>query len=52
MQVGGGIFLAVGLLGGAIVGTLLGQPSKGLVFGLAVGIACAVALSLWDARRR
>ena len=42
---GGGIFIAIGTVGGAIVGGLMGQPSVGLLAGLALG--AAAALLIW-----
>jgi hypothetical protein len=44
-QVGGGIFLAIGPIAGLAIGTVLGQPSLGLVAGIAAGIA--LALFVW-----
>ena len=41
----GGIFMAIGMLGGAIVGIFAGQPSAGMVIGLALG--GAAALYVW-----
>lgn len=41
----GGFLLAMSLMVGTIVGLLLGQPSIGLLAGLAAG--SAVALFLW-----
>lgn len=52
MQMGGGFLVTAGLLGGAIVGTMLGQSSAGLVVGLILGVAGAVLLGVWDARRK
>jgi len=48
---GGGIFMAVGTLGGAILGGLLGQPSAGLLIGLASGVGIGVILWLADRAR-
>lgn len=45
-----GAFIALAVVGGAILGALLGQPSAGVVAGAGVGIA--VALLLWLADRR
>jgi len=42
---GGGIFIALGTLGGAIVGGLMRQPSAGLLAGL--GLGALVALLIW-----
>lgn len=48
---GGGIFMAIGTLGGAIVGGLLGQPSAGLLIGLGGGVLISVVLFLADRAR-
>jgi hypothetical protein len=40
-QFGGGIFLAITPIAGLAAGTFLGQPSAGLVAGIAGGIALA-----------
>ncbi|MBC2778417.1 hypothetical protein [Parasphingopyxis marina] len=37
--IGGGVFLAIGPIAGLAAGTVLGQPSAGLVAGIAAGIA-------------
>ena len=50
--VAGGIFIAIGLLGGAIIGTLKGQSSIGMVTGLGLGILAAVLVWLYDRTRR
>jgi len=47
---GGGIWIAVGAIGGAVIGRFLGQPSAGLVIGAGLGIVIAVALWLVDRR--
>lgn len=47
---GGGIWIAVGAIAGAVVGAYLGQPSAGLVIGSGSGILVAVALWLADRR--
>lgn len=41
----GGVFIAFGIIAGAIIGGVLGQPSIGLIAGLALG--CAIALLIW-----
>jgi hypothetical protein len=51
-RTGGGIFIAIGLIGGTIIGVVYGQPSLGLVAGLGAGIVVAGLLALWEARRR
>lgn len=48
---GGGILLAIGSIGGAIVGTVMGQPSIGLVAGVVLGALGATAIWLWDKAR-
>ncbi len=47
----GGIFIAIGMLGGAIVGVIVDQPSAGMVIGLGLGIAAAVVTWLIDSKR-
>jgi hypothetical protein len=42
---GGGVFIAIGAIVGAIGGGLMGQPSAGLLAGLALG--ALVALLIW-----
>jgi hypothetical protein len=46
----GGFIIAVAILAGTIIGGLMNQPSIGLLAGLAIGVA--VALALWLADRR
>ena len=48
---GGGIFIAFLTLAGAIGGGYLGQPSIGLLAGLACGGALATLLWLFDRKR-
>ena len=50
-RLAGGIFVALGLLIGAILGVALDQPSAGLVIGMAVGSMIAVAVWLFDRKR-
>lgn len=45
----GGVFLALGTIGGVIVGATIGEPSAGFLVGLAIG--AAAALLVWLARR-
>jgi formate/nitrite transporter FocA (FNT family) len=47
----GGIFIAIGMLAGAIVGVLIDQPSAGMVGGFGLGVAAAVVLWLVDSKR-
>jgi hypothetical protein len=50
-RLAGGIFIAIGLLAGAIAGVALDQPSAGMVIGMGVGAAIAVAVWLLDRKR-
>ena len=50
-RLAGGIFIAIGMLGGAIVGVVVDQPSAGMVIGLGIGIAAAAITWLIDSRR-
>ena len=43
-----GFFIAVAVVAGAILGTIFGQPSLGVVGGAALGILAALALWLQD----
>jgi len=47
----GGCFLTLGLLGGFVAGILLRNPMQGVLVGLAVGTALALAVWLIDRRR-
>jgi len=49
-QRGGGIFIAFGLVAGAVGGMLAGQPSVGLLAGLGVGLLAAILLAVRDRR--
>jgi hypothetical protein len=49
-RLAGGIFVALGLLLGAIGGIALNQPSLGMVTGFGVG--CAIALVIWFIDRK
>lgn len=51
-SVGGGIFIAIGMLVGAIVGVAVNQPSAGMIIGLGSGIAVAVVIWLIDSKRK
>ena len=50
-RLAGGIFIAIGMLGGAVVGVVMDQPSAGMVIGLGIGIAAAALTWLIDSRR-
>jgi Na+/proline symporter len=47
----GGIFIAIGLIGGVIAGVYYDQPSAGMVAGLALGAGAALVTWLIDRRR-
>lgn len=47
----GGIFIAIGMLGGAIVGVMMDQPSAGMVIGLGLGFAAAGLVWFIDSKR-
>jgi hypothetical protein len=47
----GGIFLTIGILGGAGWGVAAGAPMKGVLIGTGLGIAAALLLWLIDRRR-
>jgi hypothetical protein len=51
-RLAGGIFIAVGLLIGAIVGVAMDQPSAGLVIGMGIGSFIAVLIWFIDRKRR
>ncbi|NRD89441.1 hypothetical protein C8024_08250 [Sphingopyxis sp. BSNA05] len=46
---GGGIFIAIGAIAGAFIGGYMGQPSAGLLAGLALGVLAAL-LIWWQGR--
>lgn len=46
----GGVFFAVGLIGGVVVGTLYGQPSIGMIVGAGVGLLLIGLVWLLDRR--
>jgi hypothetical protein len=50
-RLAGGIFIALGLLLGAIAGVVMDQPSAGMVIGLGIGAAIALAVWLIDRKR-
>ncbi|MET1113084.1 MAG: hypothetical protein ABWX67_16320 [Allosphingosinicella sp.] len=45
-----GFILAISILGGAVAGTIVGQPSIGFLAGLTAGVA--IALLFWLSERR
>lgn len=47
----GGIFIAAGMLIGAMIGIYIGQPSAGMVIGLATGAGLAAIVWLFDRKR-
>lgn len=51
-RLAGGIFIAFGLLIGAIVGVAVDQPSAGAVIGMAIGSAVALVIWFIDRKRR
>ncbi|MES2097103.1 MAG: hypothetical protein V4459_10125 [Pseudomonadota bacterium] len=46
----GGFLIALGLIGGAVVGAVRGQPSLSLLIGGGLGVALALAVWLVDRR--
>ena len=50
-RVAGGIFVALGLLLGAIVGVAVDQPSAGMIIGMGIGAVIAVGVWLFDRKR-
>jgi gas vesicle protein len=50
-RVAGGIFVALGLLLGAIVGVAVDQPSAGMIIGMGIGAVIAVVVWLFDRKR-
>ena len=51
MPLAGGCLLTVCILAGFPLGLAIGNPMKGILIGLGVGIVLAVALWLIDSRR-
>jgi hypothetical protein len=51
-RLAGGIFIAFGLLIGAIIGVAMDQPSAGAVIGMAIGSMIAVLVWIMDRKRR
>ena len=50
-RLAGGIFIALGLLVGAIGGIIVNEPSAGMVTGMGVGAAIALLVWITDRRR-
>jgi hypothetical protein len=50
-RLAGGIFIALGMLGGAIIGVVMRQPSAGMVIGFGIGAAIAAAVWFFDRKR-
>jgi hypothetical protein len=50
-KLAGGIFVAIGMLGGAVVGVIMDQPSAGMVIGLGLGIVAATITWWIDSKR-
>lgn len=48
----GGVLIALGALAGAAIGLVLGEPTPGLLIGLALGSLAAVLVWLRDLRTR
>jgi uncharacterized membrane protein len=46
----GGCLIAGGIMLGAIIGVMIGESSAGLLIGLGIGVAGAVAMVLMDRR--
>jgi uncharacterized protein YqgC (DUF456 family) len=50
-KIGGGIFIAIGMLAGAVCGIYLEQPSAGMVIGFVSGALVALAIWAIDSKR-
>jgi hypothetical protein len=50
-RLAGGIFIALGLLFGAIGGVAMNQPSAGMIIGFGTGVAIALLVWLFDRKR-
>ena len=51
-RLAGGIFIAFGLLIGAIIGVAMDQASAGTVIGMAIGTVIAMVIWIMDRKRR
>ncbi|CAN5506114.1 hypothetical protein BH09PSE4_BH09PSE4_17860 [soil metagenome] len=49
--ISGGVPLMIGMLGGAAIGFMVGEPTACFLIGTALGIAAATAIWLVDRRR-
>lgn len=47
----GGFFIALGLIAGLVIGTLLQEPTIGLLAGFGLGVGMTVLIWLIDRRR-
>lgn len=50
--IAGGALIALGALGGAVIGFIAGQPTPGLLIGLGTGASLSLLIWLGDRRRR
>jgi len=50
-RLAGGIFIALGLLLGAIVGIAMNEPSAGMIIGFGIGSAIAIVIWLLDRKQ-
>lgn len=50
--VAGGAAIAICAIAGVVVGSIARQPSLGFIAGVAIGVAIAVSIWLWDRGRR
>lgn len=47
----GGFFIALGVIGGVVTGTIYGQPTIGMLLGTAIGFGLAMLVWLMDLLR-
>ena len=47
----GGSILAISIIAGTVAGTIVNQPSIGVLVGTAAGVLLAVLVWVWDRRR-
>jgi amino acid permease len=50
-KVAGGIFIAIGMVAGAGIGIMKGEPSAGMVIGFIAGLVVAALVWLIDSKR-